>query len=83
MNKKLLLKQVLASIILISSLIMVSGNANAGWSEMNGTTPGDGYYDVWGTSATDVFISGCTGTRMHYDGNPQETWHEWPGIQGH
>ncbi len=83
MNRKLSLKQVLAFIILILSLITASENAYAVWSEMNGVTPGDGYFDIWGTSATDVFIAGCTGTRMHYDGNPEETWLEWPAIQGH
>ena len=83
MNKKLSLKQVIVSIFLMLFLTMVSENINAGWSQMDGTVSRDGYFDIWGTSPTDVFVSGCLGTRMHYDGNTEEIWYEWPKMQGH
>ena len=72
-------------ILLIPLLIVFSKSVDASWTLMNGDgfAPPDGYFDIWAYSDTDVFLSGCTGTRMHYDGNPQETWYEWPEIQGH
>ena len=82
--KKKTMKLNLVIFILMPVLLVFSNNVNAGWTHMNGTwEDGDGLYDVWGTSANDVFLSGCFGTRMHYDGNPEETWYEWPEIQGH
>lgn len=69
--------------ILMLFLLVFSKNVNAGWTLMNGTTSGDGYYDIWAHSETEVFLSGCFGTRMHYDGNSDEMWSEWPEIQGH
>lgn len=70
-------------LVLIGLFLITNRNANAGWSEMNGTEAGQGYYDIWGFSANDVFISGMFGTKMHYDGNPQENWYKWPVLQGH
>ena len=74
----------LAIFMLMLFLLVFSNNVNAGWTSMNGTWEAtDGLYDVWAYSPTEVFISACLGTRMHYDGNPEETWFEWPEIQGH
>jgi len=74
---------VLITIVLMELFLITNRNVNAGWSEMNGTEAGQGYYDIWGFTDNDVFISGCFGTKLYYDGNPQENWYEWPKLQGH
>ncbi len=47
--------------------------ALAGWTYMEAGINND-LYDVWGSSATDVFIVGTLGSVLHYDGNPEGTW---------
>ena len=82
--KKQIVRLYLVIFLLMPLLVVFSKNVNAGWTSMNGAWEfDDGLYDVWAYSPTEVFLSGCFGTRMHYDGNLEETWYEWPEIQGH
>ena len=82
--KKNAIKLNIVIFILMLFLAVFSKNVNAGWTSMKGTWEAtDGLYDVWAYSPTEVFLSGCLGTRMHYDGNSEETWFEWPENQGH
>ena len=67
MRKNLLSKLMLIAFMMVPLLMTLSGTATAGWTSMNsGTT----YYlgGVWGSSGTDVFAVGGSGTILHYDG---------------
>ena len=70
MNRKLLLKPILISFLILT---MYAGVALAGWSPMESGTQRM-LNAVWGSSANDVFIVGSLGTILHYDGNPEGAW---------
>jgi len=71
MNHKLLSKLILFSFLMI--FLKYDAAALAGWSSMD-TEVTNVLYDVWGSSATDVFAVGTLGFVLHYDGNSEGTW---------
>lgn len=63
----------LLALFLFSSVMLVPAGVNtafAGWTQMTSNTTAT-LYGVWGTSATNVYAVGASGTIMHYDGT---TW---------
>ncbi len=62
------MKNIAITFVLVSMLVTASGSALAGWTPMtSGTTKR--LADIWGTSGSDIFAVGWTGTILHYNGS--------------
>jgi hypothetical protein len=68
---------VLVTVLLLAILGNLAGCARSepgsvkasGWEWQNPLPQGNDLYGVWGSSGTDVFAVGGSGTIMHYDGS--------------
>jgi len=60
-------KIIAITFVLVAMLVTANSSALAGWKSM---TSGTVNYleDVWGTSASDVYVAGWHGTILHYNG---------------
>ena len=71
------LQQAIMVTILILCVMVYTKRVGASWAVVNDELQS---WNVWGSSATDVFIVGCQGVVAHYDNNPENLWVEMGRI---